>query len=390
LNIVYRPPITGKFPGVYQKARSNTQTSIKKPHLYSFYFRDLKETLPIKSNSTPQPFSLSVLTCALLFLLSVTASADVNVYSARKEALIKPLLDHFSETSGIVINLVTGKGDALLTRLQYEANNSPADVLITTDAGRLFRAKRAGVLQRIDSAALNKAIPAHLRSGEGYWYGLSVRARAIVYAPDRVKNAELTTYEALAEKQWRGRICIRSSGNIYNQSLVASMLATQGAEKTATWLAGFVKNFARPPQGGDRDQIKAVAAGQCDAAVVNSYYLAAMVRSEDESERAAAGKVAIFWPNQGDRGTHINVSGAGLTAASDNVAEATALIEFLATDESQRWYAEANNEYPVRDDIEVNKLLKSWGELRMDKIDVTELGRRNAEAVMAMDRAGWK
>lgn len=344
----------------------------------------------MKSNSNPQRPALTVLACILLCLFSVAASADVNVYSARKEALIKPLLERFSEASGIPVNLVTGKGDALLTRLQHEGRNSPADVLITTDAGRLYRAEEAGVLQRIDSAALNIAIPVHLRSDGGYWYGLSVRARAIVYAPDKVKTDELSTYEALADKQWRRRICIRSSSNIYNQSLVAGMLATQGMEKTDTWLASFVPNFARPPQGGDRDQIKALAAGQCDVAVVNSYYLAAMASSAVDSERAAASKVAIFWPNQGDRGTHINVSGAGVTAASDNVAEATALIEFLATDESQRWYAETNNEYPVRDDIELGKLLRSWGEFTADKVDVTELGRRNAEAVMAMDRARWK
>jgi iron(III) transport system substrate-binding protein len=320
----------------------------------------------------------------------VGAVDEVNVYSARKEALIKPLLDQYSADSGVKVNLVTGSGDALLTRLRSEGRNSPADVLITTDAGRLYRAQQAGVLQKADSAFLDNAVPPQLRSLDGYWYGLSVRARPIVYARDRVQPAELDTYEGLAEPRWKGRICIRSSSNIYNQSLVAGMLATRGEEKTASWLEGFVANFARPPQGGDRDQIKAVAAGQCDLAVVNSYYLGAMLQSSEPAERDAAARVAIFWPNQGDRGTHVNISGAGITAAAKNVAAARALIEFLATDESQGWYAQTNNEYPVRKDVPVSPLLESWGEFKADPVDVTELGRYNAAAVMAMDRAGWK
>jgi iron(III) transport system substrate-binding protein len=328
----------------------------------------------------------------LLILLALGAplrAAELNVYSARKEALIKPLLDKYSAASGVTVNLVTGKGDALLTRLQTEGRNSPADVLITTDAGRLYRAHEAGVLQKIASPALDAAIPAHLRSEQGDWYGLSVRARAIVYARDRVQPGDLSSYEDLADPKWKRRICIRSSSNIYNQSLVASMLAAHGGEKTDAWLRGLVANFARPPQGGDRDQITAVAAGQCDIAVVNSYYFGAMLQADD-AQRTAAEKVAIFWPNQDGRGTHINVSGAGVTAWARNAKAAVGLIEFLAGDESQRWYAEANNEYPVRADIPVSELLQSWGEFRTDPLDVTELGKRNAAAVMAMDRAGWK
>ena len=339
--------------------------------------------------------SLGRLVLCLALLAPVLAvpslrAAEVNVYSARKEALIKPLLDRFSAESGVAVNLVTAKGDALLTRLKSEGANSPADLLITTDAGRLYRAQAAGVLQPVASAELEAAIPAHLRSPEGYWYGLSVRARAIVYAQDRVQPGQLSTYEALATPEWKGRICIRSSSNIYNQSLVAGMLATEGAEQTAQWLAGFVPNFARPPQGGDRDQVTAVAAGQCDVAVVNSYYLAAMVNGEDEAQRQAAAKVGIFWPNQAGRGTHINVSGAGVTAASKNREQAIALIEFLAGAQSQHWYAETNNEYPAREGVESSELLRSWGDFKADQVDASELGRLNAQAVMAMDRARWK
>ncbi len=207
---------------------------------------------------------------------------------------------------------------------------------------------------------------------------------------DRVKPAELGTYEALADPRWRQRICVRSSGNIYNQSLVASLLAAHGEAQTAAWLEGLVANFARPPQGGDRDQITAVAAGQCDVAIVNSYYFGAMLNSDDPAQREAAGKVAIFWPNQADRGTHVNISGAGVTAAAKHTAEAVKLLEFLAGDESQRWYAQTNNEFPVRDGIPASETLQSWGEFKRDALDVTELGRRNAAAVMAMDRAGWR
>ena len=337
-----------------------------------------------------RPLFSIIIALATLVAAPATLGDELNVYSARQEALIKPLLDQFSRENGIKVNLVTGKGDALLTRLKSEGRNSPADVLITTDAGRLYRAQQAGVMQPVQSEFLQQEIPAHLRSEQDYWYGLSVRARAFVYATDRVKADELSSYQDLANNKWKRRICIRSSSNIYNQSLVASMLASEGEKHTDAWLQGLVANFARPPQGGDRDQIKAVAAGQCDIAVVNSYYFGAMLQSSDENERDAASQVSIFWPDQNGRGTHINVSGAGVTASAGNPQQAKALIEFLARDESQRWYAQTNNEYPVRVDIPSSELLQSWGEFKTDPLNVTELGKRNAAAVMAMDRAGWK
>jgi len=315
---------------------------------------------------------------------------EVNIYSARQESLIKPLLDRFTQKTGIKINMVTGKGDALLTRLKSEGMNSPADLLLTVDAGRLYRAQEAGVLQAVESLGLNNDIPSHLRSIDGQWYGLSVRARVLVYAKDRVQPSELSSYEALSDPTWKGRICIRSSSNIYNQSLVAGMIASQGMADTEIWLASFVSNFARPPAGGDRDQIKAVAAGQCDVAIVNSYYLGAMISSSDKTQQDAASKVALFWPNQKDRGTHINISGAGVTRAAKNIESAKQLISFLASNESQQWYADRNNEFPVRDTVQVSSTLDSWGPFKADTINVTELGRNNAEAIKAMDRAGWK
>lgn len=338
--------------------------------------------------------SIGRLLLALLVLpLALNACSGpeaVNVYSARQEALIKPLLDRFSAETGIAVNLVTGDGDALLARLRNEGLNSPADLLLTSDAGNLYRAQQADLLQAVASPALEAAVPSHLRSSEGFWFGLSLRARVLVYAPDRVDAAELSDYAALADPAWRQRICVRSSGNIYNQSMVAGMLATQGAEATETWLQGFVANFARPPQGGDRDQIKAVASGQCDVALVNSYYLGGMLRSDNADERAAAEQVRLFWPNQAGRGVHVNISGAGVTRSAEHPEEARQLIEFLLREDSQQWYAEANNEYPVRPGIAPSKLLQSWGEFRADPLQVSELGRLNASAVMAMDRANWK
>ena len=336
---------------------------------------------------------ITVLVQAALMVLcssSLFAAEEVNIYSARKEMLIKPLLDKFTAETGIKTNLVTGKGDALLTRLKSEGKRSPADILITTDAGRLYRAQEAGVLQAVKSKVLESRIPSNYRHADGYWYGLSLRSRAIVYAPERVKASELSTYEQLADKQWKGRVCIRSSGNIYNQSLVASMLEHRGDKATDTFLKAFTGSFARPPQGGDRDQIKAVAAGQCDVAVVNNYYLGAMLQSKDAKQRKAAESVKLFWPNQGDRGAHINVSGAAITESSKNKDSAIKLIEFLASDASQAWYAEVNNEYPVVAGIKPSAILQSWGEFKADSLSVEKLGERNAQAVMAMDRAGWK
>lgn len=318
------------------------------------------------------------------------ASGEVNLYSARKEDLIKPLLDDFSKQTGITVNLVTGKEEALLQRLQSEGINTPADLFLTTDAGRLAAAREAGVLQAVESAALDKAIPAAYRDPAGYWYGLSLRARPILYAIDRVKPAELSTYENLADSRWKGKICMRSSDSVYNQSLVAGMIAHHGEAKTETWARGLVANFARPPKGGDRDQIKAVAAGECDLTLANTYYLGGMVNSSDEAERQAAARVAVFWPDAQTTGVHVNVSGAGVTAHARHRESAVKLLEFLASDAAQRWYAEANSEYPVNPAIPPSTTLKAWGEFRADTLNVARLGELNAAAVKLMDRAGWK
>lgn len=339
-------------------------------------------------------FPVSQLKFALMTSICLVASlanaAEVNVYSARKEDLIKPLLMQYEESTGIKVNLITGKADVLLQRLISEGKNSPADILITTDAGRLYRAQQANVLQAIQSAKLNKTVPGQYREPQGYWYGLSLRARPIVYAVDRVKVEQLSSYEALAETNWKNKICIRSSDNIYNQSLVASLLAHSNAKSAQNWATALVKNFARPPQGGDRDQIKAIAAGQCDIAIVNNYYLGQMLTSADTSEQEAAKQVKIFWPNQDSRGAHVNISGAAITAASKNKDSAIALLEFLVSDAAQQWYADTNFEYPIKPGIQPSEILSSWGEFKADALSLHRLGELNAQAVMIMDHAGWK
>ncbi len=331
----------------------------------------------------------------LLFALVPSApAAEVNVYSARIEDLIKPLLDRFSEETGIDVNLVTGNADALLQRLELEGRNTPADVLITTDVGRLHLAETRGLLQPVSSDILNETIPAHYRDPDNHWYGLSLRSRVVVYSKERVDPEELSTYEALADSKWAGRLCVRSSSNVYNQSLVASLIAHNGEQATLDWANGLVENFARKPQGGDRDQIKAVAAGQCDIALVNTYYLAGMLASNQESEVNAAMAVGVFWPNQpgsgAERGAHMNISGAGVTKAANNREEAIKLLEFMLSDEAQRWYADKNFEYPVKPGIEANTILRQWGDFKADDLALEKLGEYNAEAVRIMDRAGWK
>ena len=331
-----------------------------------------------------------IFSLCLLLVQQPLIAAEVNVYSARKEALIKPLLDKFTEQTNIEVNLLTGKANALIKRLEAESNNTPADVLITVDVARLIRAKEMGLFQPIKSDVLLNTIPQHLRDINNEWFGLSLRSRVIVYAPDRVDANQLNTYLELADPKWKNRICIRSSSNVYNQSLVSALVAHNGIEKTENWAKGLVNNLARDPKGGDRDQIKAVAAGACDLAVVNTYYLAGMLESSQEDQVAAANKIKIFWPNQSGMGTHMNVSGVGVLKPSKNKEEAIKLLEFLVSDEAQQYYADTNYEYSINPEIESSTVLKTWGKFKADELDLNLLGKYNADAVKIMDRASWK
>ena len=329
---------------------------------------------------------LSALTCSAC----QADTGEVNLYSARKEALIKPLLDKFTEQTGIQVNVISSKADALLKRIQSEGINSPADVLLTTDAGRLHRAKKANIFSPISSKILDDRIPQQYRDSDSTWFGLSVRLRPI-FITEKIDPKQITSYEDLTKPEFKGQICIRSSSNIYNQSLIASMIEANGDEATLTWAKGLVNNLARKPQGGDRDQIRAAAVGQCSIAIANTYYAAQMLAGPEESDDyQAAKKLNIIWPNQSDRGTHANISGAGVINSAPNKENAIKLIEFLTSDSAQEIYANVNYEYPINSKIKTNDILSGWGEFKADSINLDTLGKNNPQAIKLMDKANWK
>ncbi|EME68667.1 Ferric iron ABC transporter, iron-binding protein [Paramagnetospirillum caucaseum] len=325
-------------------------------------------------------------------MLAVGAAnaAEVNVYSARKDHLLKPVLEQFTAQTGIKVNLLSAGEEQLLERLKSEGAGSPADLFITTDVAHLHKARVAGVLQPTRSAELDKNIPARYRDPQGYWYGLSARARVVLYAKDRVKPADLSTYEDLADPKWKGRICVRSSSSTYNQSLLAGLIAVMGPDKAETWAKAVVANMARKPQGGDRDQITAVAAGQCDLAIANTYYFGGMQVSSKAEEKDAAAKVGLFFPNQGGRGVHMNVAGAGVTSSAKHKTEAVKLLEFLSGPEAQKTFAEGNNEFPVLPAAKASPIVAAWGGFKAEDINVAMLGENNPVAVRIFDRVGWR
>ena len=346
--------------------------------------------------------SFLLVTCLSAFIIFIVLQIDnqsdsksendhvVNVYSHRHYDTDRKLFRRFTEITGIQVNVQTASADELITRLETEGPSTKADLLITVDAGRLQRAKERGLLQNTSSKVLESNVPAHLRDPEGYWYGLTQRARIIAYSLDTVSEKELSTYEDLADPKWRDRILVRSSENIYNQSLLASIIAVHGEGLATKWAQDVVRNMARTPQGGDRDQVKDIAAGVGDIAITNTYYVALLFNGDDDKDRQLAQKIGIFFPNQNDRGTHVNVSGAGVTVHSPNPENAIKLLEFLTDSEAQSLYAEANFEYPVKPGIEWAATLKEWGEFRSDTLNLSILGELNTRAVMVFDRSGWR
>lgn len=331
--------------------------------------------------------NILILMVALLGSISpvIAFSADeLVVYSARKEHLVKPLFDAYTKKTGVNIKYITDKAAPLLARLQAEGKNSPADMLITVDAGNLWQAAERGVLAPVQSAVLNKNIPAHLRDEKGRWYGLSVRARTIVYATDRVKDGELSTYEGLADSKWKGRLCLRTSKKVYNQSLVAMMIAQKGEEEAEAIVKGWVSNLATAPFSNDTRTMKAIAAGQCDVGIVNTYYYGRLMKKTPDI------KLALFWPNQNDRGVHVNISGAGVTKNARNREQAIKLIEWLSGAEAQNIFASLNMEYPANPAIASDPVVKAWGDFKQDQLNVARAGELQAASVMLMDRAGYK
>ena len=308
----------------------------------------------------------------------------VTIYSSRNEQLIKPLLDRYTEQTGVKIELVTDKTGPLMARLQAEGKNTPADMLLTVDAGNLWQAAEQGLLQPVASSVLETNVPAKYRDPEGRWTGLSLRARTIFYDPSKVSADQLSTYADLADPKWKGKLCLRSSKAVYNQSLVASMMENLGEEKTEAVIRGWVANLATDAFSDDTSMLEAIAAGQCEVGVANSYYYGRLLDEKPDFP------VKIFWANQQTTGTHVNISGAGVITDSDNPDGALKLMEWLSSDEAQGLYASSDKEYPVKEGIDESELLRSWGPFKQDSISVQKFGERQTQAIQMMDKAGYK
>lgn len=328
---------------------------------------------------------------AAILLMGCTSSDEViNVYSGRHYQTDEELFRAFSRQTGIQVNLVKADTDQLIKRLELEGANSPADLLITADAGRLIMSKTLGLLQPFQSDLVNEVVPLPYRDADGTWTGMTARARVIVFHRDRVSIEDLSTYEALADQQWKGRVLVRSSQNHYNQTLMASVVAALGSEAAGVWARGMVENMARSPQGNDRDQVKALAAGTGDVAIVNTYYMGLLLNSTNPEERNVAEQTGIFFPNQDNRGTHVNISGMGLTQHAPNRENAIKLIEFMLSDNAQKILSEENYEYPVSTRVPWPALLQQWGAFRADTLRLSDLQPHLQEAMFIFNRAGWQ
>ncbi len=315
-------------------------------------------------------------------------AGEVNLYSSRHYDTDLALYEDFTEQTGITVNRIEADADALIERISSEGEFSPADLLITVDAGRLWRAEEAGILAPVESEVLEERLPDYLRHPDGLWFGLSTRARVIIYDRSQGEPAGLETYADLADPAYRGDICIRSSSNIYNISLLSSIIAHRGEEAAQDWAEGVVANFARDPQGNDTAQIESVAAGECRIAVVNTYYLARFAGG-DEAEQAIFDKIGVIFPDQNGTGTHINISGAAIVKNAPNRENAIRFLEYLTSDSAQRYFADGNNEYPAVASLDANSAVEQLGEFEPDTLNAAEIGRNQRTAVEIFDRAGW-
>ncbi|WP_421383210.1 Fe(3+) ABC transporter substrate-binding protein [Bacillus salacetis] len=314
----------------------------------------------------------------------------VNVYTARHYDTDDAIYKNFEEETGIKVNVIKGEGDELMERLKREGEATEGDVFITADAGNLHKAKEAGLLQSIESETVNSNIAENLRDTDNKWVALTQRGRVIVYSKDRVDPSELSTYEDLANEKWKGKVLIRSSENIYNQSLMASFIELHGEEKAKEWAAGIVENMARDPKGGDTDQVKAIVAGEGDVAVANTYYVGRLLNSSDPEEVKVAEQVGVFFPNQDTTGAHFNISGAGLLKHAKNEDNAIKFLEYMTGTDAQGAFAEGNNEYPANAEVEASETLKAWGDYTKQDIPMAVLGENNADAVKLFNEVGWK
>jgi iron(III) transport system substrate-binding protein len=330
---------------------------------------------------------LSILILVLFLIIctkELTFGQEIVVYSARKEHLIRPLFDAYSEQTGIKIKYITGKAPVLMQRIQVEGENTPADLLLTVDAGNLWHAAQVGILQTVYSPVLEKNIPSHLRDPENKWFGLSVRARTIVYSTDRVKPEELSTYEDLANPKWKGRLLLRTSKKVYNQSLVAMLISEHGEVRAEQIVKGWVNNLAAPPFASDTKVMQAIIAGQGDLGIVNTYYYGRLLKKNSPTP------LALFWPNQNSNGVHVNVSGAGVTLYAKHQAAALALLEWLSSEKAQNLFVDSNLEYPANLRVLPHPLVAKWGEFKHNPINLKNAGIFQADAIRLMDRVGYK
>ncbi|WP_354686202.1 Fe(3+) ABC transporter substrate-binding protein [Cupriavidus necator] len=336
----------------------------------------------------PRAAALALLT---LPLAAAAQEKVLNLYTARHYQTDEALYANFTKQTGIKINRIEGQEDPLLERIRNEGANSPADVFITVDIGRLWRAQQAGVFAPVKSKVLESRIPANYRDPNGEWFGFSARGRVIAYNKAAVKAGDIASYEDLADPKWKGKVCTRSSGHVYNLSLVSSLIAHDGEARTEQWARGVAANLARVPKGGDTDQLKAVAAGECDVAIANTYYIARLLKSTKPEDKAVADKLGVLWPNQSSQGVHMNVSGGGMLKHAPNKEAAVKFLEYLASDEAQRYFADGNNEWPVVQGVKVsNPALEALGSFKADSINVAELGKFQPQAQKLVDRAGYK
>lgn len=333
---------------------------------------------------------LLMMTLALSTALSAIAQEKVlNLYSARHYQTDEKLYENFTRQTGIKINRIEGKEEELMERIRNEGANSPADVFITVDAARLATADALGLFAPVKSKLLEARIPAHLHTGT--WFAFSTRARVIIYNRSALKAADVPSYEALADPKLKGKLCSRSGAHPYNLSLVSSLIAHDGEAKTEEWAKGVVANFARAPKGGDSDQIKSVALGECGVAVSNTYYLARLIRSDRAEDRRMMERVGIVWPNQADHGTHINISGGGMVKTSRNQESAVKFLEYLASDEAQRYFADGNNEWPVVAALNTNNpALEAMGKFKADTLPISALAKNVVAAQKLLDRVGYR
>ena len=324
----------------------------------------------------------------LLATALIALGDEVNVYSARHYDTDLALYERFEETTGITVNLIEGNSDGLIERIRNEGELSPADLLVTVDAGRLWRAHEQGVFQPVDSAVLNERIPAHLREPGGHWFGLSKRARVIVYNAAAGLPDDIARYEDLTDESLRGKVCMRSSGNIYNLSLLGALIEHHGAEAAEAWAKGVVANFHRPPQGNDTAQLRAVASGECGVSIANTYYIGRLLGSESAADREVVAALGVLFPNQADRGAHVNISGAGVVRHAPHRDNAVRFLEYLSGDFAQGLFAEGNNEYPVVG--AAAGPVSELGTFKEDAVNASVFGANQALAVKVFDRAGWQ